>query len=96
MTTEDAGPDSTRTPPRVVVYTQPHCSACRQVERYLTQRNIDFEVLDVLSDASALATLEERGYLGTPVTRVGDTWISGFRRAALERALATLPDHEVA
>jgi len=74
----------------VVVYTQPHCAPCRQVEAYLRQRAVPFVVRDVVADPDALAVLEARGYMGTPVTRVGDTWIAGFRRDALDQALAVL------
>lgn len=78
--------------PAVVLYTQPYCGACRLVEQYLSERQIPFAVRDVSLDASALASLEERGYLSTPVTRVGDQWIAGFRREAFDRALAALPE----
>ena len=74
----------------VVVFTQPHCAPCRQVEDYLTGRGVPFIVRDVLADEEALAVLESRGYMGTPVTQIGDHWIAGFRRDALDRALASM------
>ena len=55
----------------VVLYTQPHCSACRSVERYLMERGITFDVRDVFADLVALSEIEDRGYLTTPVTRIG-------------------------
>lgn len=88
--TNDTEGASARMEPAVVVFTQPHCAPCRQVESYLTERGIPFVMRDVLTDGDALAILAERGYMGTPVTRIGDEWIPGFRRAALDRALAAL------
>lgn len=74
----------------VVLYTQPHCSACRSVEQYLVGRGVPFEVRDVFENASALEEIEARGYLTTPVTRIGDEWIPGFRRSAFDAALARM------
>jgi len=45
------------------------------------------DVRDVAADASALAELEAEGYMTTPVTRIGDRWIAGFRRPEMESAL---------
>jgi glutaredoxin len=71
----------------VEVFTQTHCSACRQVEAFLHERGVPFVSRDLTSDASALDAIASRGYMGTPVTRIGDSWIAGFNRKALERAL---------
>ena len=74
--------------PEVEVFTQRHCAACRQVERFLMDRGVAFTARDVGEDAHALEKLTDRGYMSTPVTRIGDRWISGFNRKALEQALA--------
>lgn len=74
----------------IVLYTQPYCGPCRLVEQYLVSRKLAFEVRDVTVDAAALATLEARGYLSTPVTRVGEQWIAGFRRDTFDRAITAL------
>lgn len=74
----------------MVLYTQPHCSACRSVERYLTERGVAFDVLDVFADPVALSEIEDRGYLTTPVTRIGTQWLAGFRRSEFDTALARL------
>lgn len=72
----------------VVLYTQPHCSTCRSVERYLNGRGVTFDVRDVFADPLALSEIEERGYLTTPVTRIGTRWLAGFRRGEFDAALA--------
>lgn len=74
--------------PSATVYTSPHCSPCRQVIAFLRDRGVPVDVRDVTADAAALGELEAEGYLTTPVTRIGDRWIAGFRRSGLEAALA--------
>ena len=79
--------------PQVEVFPQPHCAPCREVERFLRERNVDFEMRDVTADPDALETIVREGFMATPVTRIGRRWIAGFRRRELETALreASLP-----
>lgn len=82
--------DADRAPhlaPTAIVYTQPHCSACKQVMRFLDDRGVVVVSRDVVADASALAELEAEGYMTTPVTRIGERWIAGFKRGELDEAL---------
>lgn len=74
----------------VELFTQPHCAPCREVERFLTERAIPFTVRDVSDDPDALDTIAERGFMATPVTRIGERWIAGFRKKELEAALRDL------
>ena len=74
----------------VVVYTQPNCGPCREVERYLDEAGVTFSERDVSRDADALAELIAQGFMSTPVTRIGDTWIAGYNRRQLEAATASL------
>lgn len=71
----------------VVVYTQPHCASCSQVERFLEDRGVAFTIRDVSRDTDALEMLTSRGYMSTPVTRIGDHWVAGFRRKDFEKLL---------
>lgn len=73
--------------PEIVVYTQPHCASCKQVERYLEERGLAFTLRDVFEDPAALEEITSRGYMSTPITRIGDRWIAGFRRKEFERLL---------
>lgn len=64
--------------PAVEIFTQEYCPACRQVEALLTKYGIPFQSRDVLDDADALEEIASRGYMSTPVTRIGDTWVGGY------------------
>ena len=77
----------TASQPEVEVFTQPHCAPCREVERFLRNREVAFAVRDVTEDGDALEAIVARGFMATPVTRIGEHWIAGFRRAELEAAL---------
>jgi glutaredoxin len=72
----------------IEVFTQRYCAPCRQVEALLRERGVAFVVRRVDTDAAALEVLASRGYMGTPVTRIGETWIAGYHKTAIERALA--------
>jgi glutaredoxin-like protein NrdH len=74
-------------PHAVELFTQPHCAPCREVERFLQERGVAFVRRDVTADAAALELVVSRGFMATPVTRIGEHWVAGFRRQELERAL---------
>lgn len=78
------------TDPDVVVYTQPHCASCSQVERFLEERGVAFTIRDVSQDVRALEEIASRGYMSTPVVKVGARWIGGFKTRQIEEALAEL------
>ena len=61
------------------------------MERYLEARGLPFTVRDVFADPTALEEMTSRGYMTTPVTRIGDQWVAGFRRKELERLLDGAP-----
>ncbi len=75
------------TTPEVEVFTQSYCANCRRVEQFLRERGVSFTVRDVGEDAAALEAIASRGYMSTPVTRVGDQWVAGFNRRQLERLI---------
>ncbi len=74
----------------VEVFTQAHCSSCREVEQYLRGRGVVFTVRNVDAEPAALEEISGRGYMTTPVTRIGEHWIAGYKRRALERALKAI------
>jgi glutaredoxin-like protein NrdH len=73
--------------PEIEVFTQAHCANCRRVERFLRERGVAFTVRDVGEDPEALEAITSRGYMSTPITRVGDRWVAGFNRRELERLI---------
>ncbi len=74
-------------PNRVVVFSQPSCTPCDQVQAFLTERGVDFETRDVSVDPKALDELATLGYLATPVTVIDGEAVAGFNRKRLETLL---------
>ncbi|RRD60786.1 glutaredoxin-like protein NrdH [Leucobacter sp. OH1287] len=63
----------------VTVYTKPSCVQCTATYRALDSKGIEYDVLDLSEDQTALETVKELGYLQAPVVVTdGDHW-SGFR-----------------
>jgi glutaredoxin-like protein NrdH len=56
----------------VTLYSQPQCFKCDATKRYLDKENIDYQVIDVTQDPSAMQHIKKLGYLMTPVVQVGD------------------------
>jgi glutaredoxin len=60
---------------------------CGKVKEFLSQNKIDFVDRNIVADATALAELENLGYMTTPVTVVDDEVVIGFDRDKLEKLL---------
>lgn len=56
----------------IVLYSQPSCQPCKQVERKLKAENIPYEVVDITKDPAAAEMLRKAGFTGTPVIQHGD------------------------
>lgn len=63
----------------VVVYTQPSCSQCEQTKRYLSVKEIPFEVVDITENQEAFDFVVSLGYRSVPVVVSGEEHWSGFR-----------------
>ena len=75
--------------PKVTVYSTPTCPYCVMAKRYLSERGIKYEDVNVAADQSrALEMLTKTGQMGVPVLDIGGHVIIGFDRNAIEHALA--------
>ncbi|PJJ62091.1 glutaredoxin-like protein NrdH [Compostimonas suwonensis] len=62
-----------------IVYSKPSCVQCTATYRALQSAGLDYEVVDVTADPSALDYVTGLGYRQAPVVVAdGDHW-SGFR-----------------
>lgn len=63
----------------ITVYTNPNCVQCDQTKRYLDNKNISYEVVDLSKDQEALEMVVGLGFKSAPVVITDtDKW-SGFR-----------------
>lgn len=77
----------------VKVYSTPTCMYCNLLKDFLTEKNVEFEHVDVASDAAARDYIVEgSGQMGVPVTEIIEDgsdpqFIVGFDESAISEAL---------
>ncbi|MDR7077520.1 glutaredoxin-like protein NrdH [Neobacillus niacini] len=62
----------------VIVYTTNDCIECTMVKKVLTEEGIPFEVRDISTNADYQTEVEKYGFLGVPVTVLGNKAVKGF------------------
>lgn len=63
---------------QVIVYSTEGCVECTYVKQMLTDEGIAFEVRDVMASEEYQKEVEKFGFMGVPVTVVGDKAVKGF------------------
>jgi glutaredoxin-like protein NrdH len=63
----------------VTVYTLPSCVQCESTKKYLTNRDVAYEIVDLSTDPAAMDRVKALGYQAAPVVIAGDDHWSGFR-----------------
>lgn len=61
------------------VYTKPSCVQCNATYRALDSKGIEYDIVDLSEDPTALETVKGLGYLQAPVVVTDDEHWSGFR-----------------
>jgi len=75
--------------PKVKVYGTKTCPYCTMAKRYLSEKGVNYEDIDVSeSQARALELVTKSGQHGVPVIEIGAQVIVGFNRRAIDYALA--------
>ncbi len=73
---------------KVVVYSQPGCSACKAAKELLSQKGIAFEEKNIRENEQAMKELtEEYNSRSTPTILVDGKVVIGFDKEELERIL---------
>ncbi len=79
---------SPRPQPRVIIFTTPTCSFCNQAKRYLREKGIRFNEVDVSRDEAAARDMVRRsGQQGVPVIDIGGRIVVGFDRNRINQLL---------
>lgn len=69
----------------VIVYSKPNCMQCNFTKKFLEDKNIPFEVRDVMENEAALEEVKSLGFSSLPVVVIdGQEPFSGFRPDRLE------------
>ena len=69
----------------IKIYSKPNCIKCEMAKRYLTNKGVEFQEIDVLEDDKALALLRDKGYAELPVVDVNGEFHTGFRPDVLSK-----------
>lgn len=68
----------------VIVYSMEDCVECSYVKKMLMEEGIPFEVRDVMKSEEYKKEVEKYGFLGVPVTVVGDHAVKGLNSELIE------------
>ena len=80
----------------ITVFSKPACVQCDATYRALNKHGLEYTVVDISTDAEALASVKALGYQQAPVVFAdGDHW-SGFRPDRIKALVASLTQPDVA
>ncbi|WP_136444044.1 glutaredoxin-like protein NrdH [Pacificoceanicola onchidii] len=63
----------------ITVYSKPACVQCTATTRALEAKGLEYIVVDLTEDDSAMSHVTELGYRQAPVVIAGDAHWAGFR-----------------
>ena len=63
----------------IKVYSKPNCMSCNFAKKYLDDKGVKFEEIDVFKNAEALAMLRDKGFSQMPVVDVDGDFHTGFQ-----------------
>ena len=69
----------------ITVYSKPNCMSCEFAKKYLNDKGVKFEEIDVFQDADALAMLRDKGFSQMPVVDVNGEFHTGFQPNVLAK-----------
>ncbi len=78
--------------PKIIMYTTSWCPYCRKAKRYLAERGLPYEEIDIEQTPGAAEQVERwsDGYRTVPTFDIDGQIVVGFDLAALDRALASI------
>ena len=72
----------------IKVYSTPTCPWCRMLKDFLKERNVEFENIDVSTNAEAAREMVAKsGQRGVPQIDINGTLIVGFDQESIEKEL---------
>ena len=71
----------------IKIYSKPNCMQCNFAKKYLIDKGVPFEEIDVFEDVEALTMLRDKGFSQMPVVDVNGDFHTGFRPELLAKAV---------
>ncbi len=61
----------------VIVYTSPFCAPCEALKKFLSERNVEYKVRDLMMEEAAQDRLDEAGIRSTPALEIDGQLYAG-------------------
>lgn len=72
----------------VRIYSTPTCQYCAALKKFLQEKGIEFENIDVSKDQSALKEMVQKsGQMGVPVSEINGEIVVGFDKERVSELL---------
>ena len=71
----------------IKVYSKPNCMQCSFAKKYLDDKGVKYEEIDVINDKEVLAMLRDKGYTQLPVVDINGEFHTGFRPDVLAKVV---------
>ncbi len=76
---------------KIKVYTTPTCAFCPAVKKFLDEKGVSYEEIDITENPEAAEEMKEKtGQMGVPVTVIGEEVVVGYNKNKLEKLLQEL------
>ena len=69
----------------IKIYSKPNCVRCEMAKRYLNDKGVPFEEVDVFENAEALQMLRDEGYSEMPIVDINGERHTGFQPNVLSK-----------
>ena len=71
----------------ITIYSKPNCMACNFSKKYLEDKGVPFEEINVFEDKEALSMLRDKGFSQMPVVSMDGEFHTGFQPNLLAKAV---------
>jgi glutaredoxin-like YruB-family protein len=73
---------------KVIVYSTPTCPYCKKAKEYFTEKNVEFEDIDVSENEDRQKEMVDKSeQMAVPVIDIDGTIIVGFDKGKIDEAL---------
>jgi glutaredoxin len=71
----------------VALFVLPKCKWCDNAKAYFKTKKIRYNLIDLSTNKKALSDCKKHGCTGAPVVLIENTWICGFDKEKINKAL---------
>lgn len=73
---------------KVVVYSSPTCPHCINLKKYLDEKKVPYEDVDISKDREkAKEVFQKSGHRAVPITYIGEDFVVGFEKDKINELL---------